>query len=269
LKGDADLQIPERELEPRAEFGQLLERPEPPLGLIVDPAVGRDEQVGVRLLALPAHPSTELIELGQAEPVGAVDDDRVRRRDVEARLHDRGRDQDVRLPRDELDHRGFQLALAHLAMGHDHAGVGDEFLDEPRHRRERLDTIVDEEDLAASLELPLERLLDDGPAEAAHHGLDGEPVERRRLDHRHVAHAGERHVERARDRRGGQRQHVDRGAKLLHLLFVGDAEAVLLVYDDEAEILEVDVAGQQPVGPDHDVDGAPGQTLDDRLLLAR
>jgi hypothetical protein len=38
-------------------------------------------------------------------------------------FHDGGRDQDVGLAADEPDHRGFQLALVHLAVPHDHARV--------------------------------------------------------------------------------------------------------------------------------------------------
>ena len=48
-----------------------------------------------------------------------------------------------------------------------------------------------------------------------------------------------RHLQRARDRRGGEREHVDVGAQLLELLLVGDAEALLLVDDHQAEALEL------------------------------
>ena len=62
------------------------------------------------------------------------------------------------------------------------------------------------------------------------------------------------HLERARDRRGGEGEHVDAGLQLLDLLLVGHAEALLLVDHEQAEVLEVDVVGQQPVGADDDVD---------------
>ncbi len=63
-----------------------------------------------------------------------------------------------------------------------------------------------------------------------------------------------RHLQRARDRRRGQRQHVDLRAQLLEPLLVGDAEALLLVDDEQAEVLEAHVARQQPVRADDDVD---------------
>src|SRR5215510_9780223 len=70
-----------------------------------------------------------------------------------------------------------------------------------------------------------------------------------------------------RNRRRRERQHVHRGAQLLHALLVGDAEPVLLVDDHEPEVLERDVLRQEAVRADHDVDGALTQPLDDRLLL--
>ena len=43
-------------------------------------------------------------------------------------------------------------------------------------------------------------------------------------------------------------------SQLLDRLLVADAEALLLVDDEQAEVLERDVLGQQPVGADDDVD---------------
>ncbi len=54
----------------------------------------------------------------------------------------------------------------------------------------------------------------------------------------------------------GQRQHVDVGAKLFQPLLVGDAEMLLLVDDQQAEVLELDALGQQRVRSDDDVDRA-------------
>ncbi len=63
-------------------------------------------------------------------------------------------------------------------------------------------------------------------------GLDGEAVSRRSFDQRHVAEADERHVERARNGSGGERERVHVFAHFFQALFVGDAEALLFV-DDE------------------------------------
>ena len=47
-----------------------------------------------------------------------------------------------------------------------------------------------------------------------------------------------------------------------------DAEALLLVDDDQAEVLEPDLLAQQAVGADDQVDGAVGQAGEHRLGLA-
>jgi hypothetical protein len=80
-------------------------------------------------------------------------------------------------------------------------------------------------------------------------------------DDRQLAHAGQRHLQRARDRRRGQRQHMDVGAQRLQPLLVGDAEMLLLVDDHQAEILELDRLAEQRVGADDDVDRAVGEPL--------
>ena len=76
----------------------------------------------------------------------------------------------------------------------------------------------------------------------------------RRLHERQVADAGERHLERARDRRGREREHVDVGAHLLDAFLVLHAEPLLFVDDEQPEVLELDVLGEQAVRPDDDVD---------------
>ena len=50
-------------------------------------------------------------------------------------------------------------------------------------------------------------------------------------------------------------------------LLVAHAEAVLLVDDQQAEVLELHVGGQQLVRADHDVDGAVGNAFHRRLHL--
>ena len=45
----------------------------------------------------------------------------------------------------------------------------------------------------------------------------------------------------ARDGRGGHGEDVDVGAHLFEALFVADAEALLFVDDEEAEVLEFEV----------------------------
>ena len=70
-----------------------------------------------------------------------------------------------------------------------------------RQRLDALDAVVDEEDLPAAIDLAQDRLADQIVVELADVGADRQALLRRRLDHAHVAHVGQRHVQRARDRR--------------------------------------------------------------------
>ena len=89
-------------------------------------------------------------------------------------------------------------------------------------------------------------------------GLDGDAVAGRGAQEREVARAGEGEVERAGDGGGAHGEDVDEGAEAFEALFVGDAEALLLVDDEQAEILEGDVLGEEGVGADEDVHLALG-----------
>ena len=175
-------------------------------------------------------------------------------RDVEARLDDRRRDEHVGVARQEREHLVLELALAHLAVRDEDAGLGDELADLLRRRLDRLDAVVEVERLAVAAELAFERLHDQLLVVLADVGADRAAAFRRRLDHRDVAQARERHVQRARDRRRAQREHVDLEPELAQQLLLRDAEALLLVDDDEAEILRDRVAREDPVRPDQDVD---------------
>ena len=133
---------------------------------------------------------------------------------------------------------------------------------------DRLDAVVDEIDLAAALQLVRIARRDHLLVELDDVGLDRQPILRRRLDDRHVADADERHVQRARDRRRAHRQHVDVLPQLLDLLLVRDAEALLLVDDEQPEIAELHVLRQQAVRADDDVDLAGGE-IGERCPSAR
>ena len=134
---------------------------------------------------------------------------------------------------------------------------------------DRLDPVVDVEDLAAAVELAQDRVADEAGRGLGDPRLDRQAVLGRRLDDAQVADAGEGQVERARDRRRRQRQHVDLAPELLEALLGGDPEALLLVDHDEAEVAEPDVLRQQPVRPDDEVDRAVGEAGDRPLLLGR
>ena len=135
-----------------------------------------------------------------------------------------------------------------------HAELGDELADVLGRLLDRLDAVVEEERLALAPVLAQQCLAHELLVVLAHVGADRPAALRRRLDDADVAQPGERHVQRARDGRGREREHVDLEPQLAQELLLRDAEALLLVDDHEAEILGHDVAREQAVRPDEDVD---------------
>jgi hypothetical protein len=113
---------------------------------------------------------------------------------------------------------------------------------------------VQVERLTAARVLALERGRDEILVELADGRTDGPPARGGRLDDRDVAEPGERHVQRPRDRRRRQREHVDLEPKRAEELLLGDSEALLLVEDDEAQLLGDDVAREETMGPDEHLD---------------
>ncbi len=59
------------------------------------------------------------------------------------------------------------------------------------------------------------------------------------------------------------------GAQLFELFLVSDAETLLLVHDDQAEVFEGGLFGEDRMGADDDVDVARGKTLARFLRLLR
>ena len=151
-------------------------------------------------------------------------------------------------------------------MADDHLGLWHQALQQRADRKDGLDTVVDEVHLAAAVELGANRSPDHLLIEPHDVGLDRQPILGRRLDDRHVADPDERHVERPRNGRRRHREDVDLPPELLDLLLVGDAEALFLVHDQQAQIAKLDVLRQQPMGADDDVDFARGQVRQRHLL---
>ena len=124
---------------------------------------------------------------------------------------------------------------------------------------DRLDVVhavVDEIDLPVAVEFAQDRVPDQLVVPADDPRLDRQAFRRRRLQVADVADAEQSQVQRPRDRRGRHRQHVHHRPQVLEPLLVLDAEPLLLVDDDQAEILEVHVLRNQPVRADDDVDFA-------------
>src|SRR5580704_9900701 len=192
-----------------AEFAELLHGREALSGDVGEHRLWRDEEIGIGALGGAADASAQLVEFGESEAVGAIDQDGVGARDVQAIFDDGGGDEDVGFIANELEHDTFELFLAHLAVGNHYARLRDEFGDHGAERIDRFDAIVNEKNLAFASEFGFDGALDEVFLEGRDDGLNGEAIARRRFDEGHIAKTDEGHVQRTRDWCGGKRQGVN------------------------------------------------------------
>ena len=143
-------------------------------------------------------------------------------------------------------------------MGDGDLGVGNDRLDAVGHGLDIIDPVVHEIDLPVAIQLAMNGPLDRLGIEPADPGLDRLAIGRRSLQVGDVANAQQAHVQGPRNRRGRERQHVDRRTEGLQPLLVLDPEPLLLVDDHQAQILEGDVLLQDSVRADQDVNPAGG-----------
>ena len=181
---------------------------------------------------------------------------------VDAGFDDGRAQQQVVALGDEVAHDALQLALGHLAVGDGNARFGQDFFQLNAAVFDGVHLVVQKVNLPAALEFAQHGFADDAAAFVAHEGLDGQPPLRGGGDHAQVAQALQRHAQGARNRRGREGEHVHFSAQLLHLLLVAHAEAVFLVDDEQAQVLELRFFAQQFVRAHDDVHRAIGHALE-------
>ena len=171
-----------------------------------------------------AHAAAYLMELREAELVGVLDYERVHVRYVYARL-DYGRaDEYLYAALAHVLHYPAELLAAHLAVGHGDGRAVHELGYLQRGAVNCVHSVVQIIDLAAAVELAAHRVAQHAPVVLHDECLHGKALHGRLLDSRHVAYAGEGHVERARYGRRRERQHVHLTAELLYMFLVRHAE---------------------------------------------
>ena len=237
------------------------------------------------LVGTAAHASAQLVELGETETFGVFDDHHGGVGDVDAHLDDGGGHHDVGEAALEavhlegfllggeasVDHGGLILRSGEVALHHLETvvevlevrlltlggGIRSTSVALP------LDERVNDIDLAAGVDLLFEEGEDErAVALEAMGGADGVASGRQLVDDGAVEVAVEGHSEGAGDGGGGHHEDVWRDEGLLpELGALFDAEAVLLVDDDESEVAEGDVVLDEGVGADEDVYLAVGELL--------
>lgn len=103
-----------------------------------------------------------------------------------------------------------------------------------------IDVVVQIKHLSAAPQLSPDGFADKHLVVFGDVGLHRHAVLRRFLEHRHIADARQRHIQRARNGGRRQRQAVDSDRKLLEPLLVRHTEALLLVDNHQTEIFEAD-----------------------------
>ena len=267
ISGSTDLQVSHGQLETRPEFDEFLHRLQALAGFVGQRCPPGVQQVAVRLAVGPAHTAAQLVQLGEAHQVRIFHDDRVHARDVEPDLHDGRAHEHVGPAAEEIHHHLLEPFLGHLSVSHGHPGRRDGGADAAGGPFDGLDAVMHDVHLAAPIQFPQDRLPSGLFRLGADLRHDRQPGIGRRLHYRHVAQSYQGHVQRARDRGSRQREDVDAAAQLLELFFVLDAEALLLVDDDEAELGEPYVLLQQTMRADSDIDGPGGHPVDHAALL--
>src|SRR6266850_673204 len=250
-----------------AQFAEFLHGREALSRDVREHGLGRNEEIRVCALARTPDAPSQLVELREAEAIGAIDQNRVGARDVQSIFDDGRGHQHIRFIADEFQHHAFEFFFAHLAMRDDDARFRNELRDHGAERINGLDAIVNEEDLPFSRQFRLDCALDQLFLKGRDNRLNREAVARRRFDEGHITKADEGHVQGARNRRRGKRQRVDILAHLFQSFFVSDAEALFFIHDEEAEVGEFHVFRKQPMRADDHVHLAGFQIREDFLLL--
>ena len=191
VPGTPDLEVAHCDLEARPEISVLTDRLEPLVRLLREHPVARVEEVRVRPLPASSDAPAQLVELGEAEQVSAVDDEGVHGRQVEATLDDRRAHQDVVLVLVEAEDDALQPALIHLAVSNCDARLGNEVTHVLGDDVDVLHPVVDVEDLALAQQLAADRLRDRAVVVLADVGENRLTVFGRRVHQRKVADAGE------------------------------------------------------------------------------
>ena len=127
------------------------------------------------------------MQVGEAELLGIVNDDRIGIRHVDTALDDAGRNQHVVFVIDEVEDDLFQLLRFHLPVADGYTGIRHFASDQRFHLVDVLDAVIDEEHLPVAAHLEVDRFADDVRIEAFHLSLYRIAVRRRRRDARQVA----------------------------------------------------------------------------------
>src|SRR5579863_1171351 len=150
IAGATEFEIEGRDLEACAQVGEFFQGRQTAPGDGCKFNVCRDQQVGICTPIRSPHTAAQLVELRQSKTIGAVDDDGITQRNVEAVLDNRRGHKNVSFVMHEFKHHFFQFSFRHLAVSHDDAGLRDQRLKFGGNLPNTFYAVVDEINLAAT-----------------------------------------------------------------------------------------------------------------------
>ena len=207
--------------------------------------------IGSRLRA--ANPAPNLVQLSKTEHIRPVHDHRVGGGNIQPRFHNRRGQQHVIFAVIELVHPIIQIARRQLAMGGDEGDLGHVGFQPILNLGQIGNPGHDPKALPTAVVFAQQRLAERHTIEFRDIGADRQTVDGGRRDDRQIAHPGQRKLQRARNGRGGQRQHMDVGPQLFQPLFVRHTKVLLFVDDQKAKVLKLHALRQKRMGADDDV----------------
>ncbi len=210
------------------------------------------------------HPTAQLVELGQAEALRVLDQDRPRIGDVDPDLDHRRGHEHTQLTAAKTLHDGIFVPSEHAAVDHPDPVFGQQLA----HRRGRGFDIGSVDGLAGldqrahhvrlvAREHPVDQgspSLSQGPPAWKYARDRRHPTRRKLIDHRGIELAEGRERQAARDRGRGHDQEVWGGPLLTQRPTLLDPKAVLLVDDHQRQAGELDLVDQQGMGADEQID---------------
>ena len=201
-----------------------------------------EHEVRVRLRGAAAHATFELVHLRQAQPLRVLDDKRIRVRVVDTRLNDGSGHQHIKLASRKLLHHLLKRVAVHLPVRYAHARFAGRCLHAAHRLFDGAHAVRHVVHLPAARQLAPDCGTDQVGVPLPYVHLNRTAIVGRREDEAHVAHARQRHLHGARNRRCRKREHVDAFAQVLHLLFMAYTETLFLVDDDQAQVVRVHIA---------------------------
>ena len=269
VAGTPDFQIPHGNFEAGAEFRKIPNGRQPFFRNFRQVFVRTVGEIGIGVPGGASYPPPELMQLGQAEPVGIFNNQGIGVWNVQAGFNDGGAYQNLDFALGHGLHDLAQSFLAHLTVSYSHPQAGDPTLEGTGAFVNGFRPIVQIVNLAAPFHLPADGVIQHSGIVLHHKGLHRIPVGRGLLNGGHIPDAGQRHVQCPGNGGCREGQHIHALGHFLQPFLMADTEALLLVNNQKPQILELNAFLQQLVGTDDQINGTGPELLQGLLLQLR